>query len=475
MLRGRTTIQDLTRGALALLMALAAPAAAQPHATGLTVAPPEYLAKIPPAFSPFGGDSLPSRVDLSPSLPPPGNQGQQGSCVAWTVAYALRSYQAQTHERSSLVVAPGVIDSTRVFSPAFVYNQINNGRNAGTYFGDALNLLQEMGAAPLANMPYNEADFVSQPDSETIAAAARYRLLSWKRVNYKDVIEIKSQLNAGYPVMIGARVDDGFMKAGKGFVWKEVVGAQSGGHAMLVVGYDNDRHAFRAINSWGADWGDGGYYWFDYDFFPTVVHEAYVAKDRYVRPAPPPPPTPTIGPAPTIVSKPTKIVPATVVVKRPKIVLPPKKLPTLQPPAPSAFDDARVSIVRTRQDVRDSLLGPGIRFDGLVSVPGGSEGNLQVVIHLYSDSGGRPGHFIRAASPRFAVGRSRAATGTSPFPLVQAGPTNRAWVAFLPYSALDLSGETAGPVRIIAEPVLYVDRFGVKAGRISPITCRCGR
>ena len=131
--------------------------------------------------------------------------------------------------------------------------------------------------------------------------------------------------------------------------------------------------------------------------------------------------------------------------------------------------------VGTRQDVRDSLLGPGIRFDGLVSVPGGSEGNLQVVIHLYSDSGGRPGHFIRAASPRFAVGRARAATGTSPFPLVQAGPTNRAWVAFLPYSALDLSAETAGPVRIIAEPVLYVDRFGVKAGRISPITCRCGR
>lgn len=470
MLTGRASIERFVCGAVAFLAVSAAQAAAQQaRATGLTIAPPEYLAKIPPAFSPFGGDSLPSLVDLSPSLPPPGNQGQQGSCVAWTVAYALRSYQAFQHERSSLVVAPGVIDSARVFSPAFVYNQINNGRNAGTYFGDALNLLQEMGAAPLADMPYNANDFLSQPDSATIASAARYRLLSWKRVNYKDIIEVKSQLNAGYPVMIGAKVDDGFMKAGKDFVWKEVSGEQRGGHAMLVVGYDNDRHAFRAINSWGTGWGDGGYYWFDYDFFPTVVNEAYVAKDRYV------PPTPRVGPVPKIVVKRATIDPGPVVVKGPTVVPPPRKIPTLRPPAPSAFDDARVTIVRTRQDVRDSLLGPGLRFDGLVSVSGSVEGNLQVVIHIYSDSAGRPGHFIRAASPRFAVGRSRAATGTSPFPLALGGATNRAWFAFLPYAALDLSAEAAGPVRLIAEPILYVDRFGVKAGRVSPIVCGCGR
>lgn len=33
-------------------------------------------------------DSLPRSVDLESKMPSPGNQGQQGSCTAWAVAYA---------------------------------------------------------------------------------------------------------------------------------------------------------------------------------------------------------------------------------------------------------------------------------------------------------------------------------------------------------------------------------------------------
>ena len=465
--------------ALALLFVVARPMAAQVRQTGLTEAPREYLDKVPVAFSPFGGDSLPHRADLSPSLPPPGNQGQQGSCVAWTVAYALRSYQAHVRERAPLIVAPGTIDSTRVFSPAFVYNQINNGRNAGTYFGDALNLVQEIGAVPLSEMPYDAADFVSQPDSATIAYAARYRLLSWKRVDFRDMIEIKSQVNAGYPVMIGARVDSAFMQSGKDFVWHAAGGPPRGGHAMLVVGYDDDRHAVRVMNSWGQDWGDGGSFWLDYDFFPGVVNEAYVAKDRAVPAAPSRRELPVFGPVPAVVTiVPSRPLIPERIVPKVRTVVPPivrVVIPSLRPPAPSVFDDSRVTIIRTRQDASDSLLGRGIRFDGLVSVPAGAQGSLQVVIHLFVDSAGHKGRFIRATSSRFSVGRERAATGTSPFPLLSSGAINRAWVAFLPYSALDLSNEAPGAVRIVAEPVLYVDRFGVKAGTAATIACRCGR
>src|SRR4051812_6756776 len=34
---------------------------------------------------------LPSKLDLSRWLPPAGRQGEQGSCSAWAIAYALRS------------------------------------------------------------------------------------------------------------------------------------------------------------------------------------------------------------------------------------------------------------------------------------------------------------------------------------------------------------------------------------------------
>jgi hypothetical protein len=34
-----------------------------------------------------------------------------------------------------------------------------------------------------------------------------------------------------------------------------------GGHAYLIVGYSDDRDAFRLVNSWSADWGQGGRAW----------------------------------------------------------------------------------------------------------------------------------------------------------------------------------------------------------------------
>ncbi|MCL6528061.1 MAG: C1 family peptidase [Thermaceae bacterium] len=38
------------------------------------------------------------------------------------------------------------------------------------------------------------------------------------------------------------------------------------GHAMLMVGYDDSKRAFRVKNSWGTGWAEGGYVWFSYDF-----------------------------------------------------------------------------------------------------------------------------------------------------------------------------------------------------------------
>jgi hypothetical protein len=35
---------------------------------------------------------LPSKIDLSKKFPTPGDQGQLGSCTAWAVGYAARSY-----------------------------------------------------------------------------------------------------------------------------------------------------------------------------------------------------------------------------------------------------------------------------------------------------------------------------------------------------------------------------------------------
>jgi C1A family cysteine protease len=35
---------------------------------------------------------------------------------------------------------------------------------------------------------------------------------------------------------------------------------------MLLVGYDDQKQLFIVRNSWGSDWGDGGYCYFPYAY-----------------------------------------------------------------------------------------------------------------------------------------------------------------------------------------------------------------
>ena len=39
-----------------------------------------------------------------------------------------------------------------------------------------------------------------------------------------------------------------------------------GGHAVMCVGYDDERGVFIVRNSWGTGWGDGGYFYMPYGY-----------------------------------------------------------------------------------------------------------------------------------------------------------------------------------------------------------------
>jgi C1A family cysteine protease len=47
-------------------------------------------------------------------------------------------------------------------------------------------------------------------------------------------------------------------------------------HAISLCGYDDSKHAYYAINSWGTSWGSAGYIWIDYDFLATINTTLYV-------------------------------------------------------------------------------------------------------------------------------------------------------------------------------------------------------
>lgn len=249
---------------------------------GLRFVPPDELRGIPLAELPYAGYELPARVDLASHMPPPGHQQQQNSCAAWASAYAVKTYQEKIEQRYTLV-AQGKPYWSHIFSPAFVYNQIHQGRDGGATLVDALNLLRERGALSWADMPYLPDNITQLPSEEQLLKARRFRIAYWRQVNVADILEVKSQVQAGYPVMVGMLIDKGFYALQTG-AWEQFNGSPRSGHAVVVVGYDDAKKAFKVMNSWGPQWGEKGFGWVSYRHFRRAAREAYVAKDAWNTP-----------------------------------------------------------------------------------------------------------------------------------------------------------------------------------------------
>jgi Papain family cysteine protease/Bacterial Ig domain/Domain of unknown function (DUF4214)/CARDB len=222
------------------------------------------------------GDTLtqPSSIDLSANFPIPGDQGQQNSCVGWATAYALKSYQEKVEIGWSLNT------SSHLFSPAFIYNQINIGQDQGSYIYKALDLAVNKGISTLSTMPYNQTDYTTQPSSTALSQALQYKAVSWSKVN--DTSQIKAALANRKPVVCGIMLYESIMwLSGSNSVYNTTSGKELGGHAVTIVGYDDNKYngAFKIINSWSTNWGDNGYFWLPYSFAQSIMSEAYVLED----------------------------------------------------------------------------------------------------------------------------------------------------------------------------------------------------
>ena len=230
--------------------------------TGKTTPLPTDSTVITPA-------SLPSSYSLA--MPPVRYQGTEGSCVAFAVTYA------RACEQYYKTGAVNYSDAENVFSPEYVFNQVSEQDGIGSAVVNALNLLKSQGVCTWQSMPYSATNGCSvMPDAAQIAEATNYKITSYSRIIHSDQTAIKTMIAGKHPVIASFTVDQNFYNACSGFIWNSLTG-NSGSHTMLLCGYDDAKHAYKAINSWGTAWGDAGYIWIDYDFFPvTSSYYTYV-------------------------------------------------------------------------------------------------------------------------------------------------------------------------------------------------------
>jgi C1A family cysteine protease len=75
----------------------------------------------------------------------------------------------------------------------------------------------------------------------------------------RNSADARKQALVNGPVLGGMKVYEDF-SAYAGGVYKKVIGGFRGNHAICVVGYDDTEGCWVARNSWGAGWGQGGYF-----------------------------------------------------------------------------------------------------------------------------------------------------------------------------------------------------------------------
>lgn len=201
------------------------------------------------------------------TMPPVGNQGSEGSCVAFAVGYAARS--AEQYYRTG---ATSYSATSNIFSPEFLYNQVkfSTDCNSGTAMQTALDFIKLNGIPTFQSMPYSSSNGCSLlPTVSQTTEALNYKISSYAKLYSSDKAAIKSMISQNHPVIINVLADNSFISAKTGFIWKTYSGSGSLPHCIVICGYDDSKNAYLVMNSWGTGWGDAGYSWIDYDFFLT--------------------------------------------------------------------------------------------------------------------------------------------------------------------------------------------------------------
>jgi len=208
-------------------------------------------------------------------MPPVGYQYGEFSCVSWAVS------TARSQERYYKTSASNYSYETNIFSPAFVYNQAKFGVDctSGTGMSTCLDILKNLGVCTWQTMPYIGSDCSLLPNSTQLAEAANYKIGSYAIVYQYDQVAIKTLLTQNHSLIAGTSIDENFTYATPGFIWNNFNSPYGTNHAYVICGYDDSRHAYKVINSWGTNWGDAGYTWIDYDFFGTLPGSVYVLQN----------------------------------------------------------------------------------------------------------------------------------------------------------------------------------------------------
>jgi len=189
------------------------------------------------------------------------DQGQLGSCVGNAVAFACHFDLLNRHQTGKRV-AP--FRPSRLY--IYYYGRViedTTSVDAGLEIRDGVKAINSYGIPSEDVWQYDISQFTTEPSIESQQWAKKLNAFSYQRVNNSSRSDIIASLKLGFPVVFGMTVYDSFLSedtARTGIIpIPASMESVQGGHAMAIVGYHKDFDAFIVRNSWGPEWGQGGY------------------------------------------------------------------------------------------------------------------------------------------------------------------------------------------------------------------------
>lgn len=208
------------------------------------------------------------------------DQGKVNGCTSNSVSKAIQINENMYNWKT------GKSESNPLRSRMYIYyksRQLFPGRIPITDYGTSLRSTMKVIVKNLPyeyDWPYDEQHLNKQPPNTLITSSiVDNQVISYFRVP----LTIEDMKSALIKNVIVVRIDCPEKLPNKNGILKPIdVNNIKGGHAVVIVGFDDTKSVFKFLNSWGTKWGDKGYGYLPYEYIQDYITDmwTFVIDDK---------------------------------------------------------------------------------------------------------------------------------------------------------------------------------------------------
>jgi len=199
-------------------------------------------------------ETLPIKKDLRHNDIPILDQGSYGTCTMNAGACAL--YFCMLKEKFKGIFHPSrmfMYDNVRIMNGTLL------SEDTGASLRDTCKSIDKYRTVGEDKFAYNDYNFHHKPSDALYKLALSHSDFKYLALS-QNLNELKSCINSGFPFICGISVYDSFMTqatADTGIVPMPDLTKENelGGHALIVLAFDDTKKVFILQNSWGTGWG----------------------------------------------------------------------------------------------------------------------------------------------------------------------------------------------------------------------------